>query len=263
MTTTIQGGNRASILNGGAGNDVIADYTEGKDKIKLSGTVITKTEFDGDDVIFTTDNGTLTVKNSKSANITVEGATTQIYTENAIYNSKFTEMTLFDSASGTITADSKLKSIDATAATNAIKIIGNSQANTIIGGNNSVTIEGSTGNDSILGGKGTDSLYGEKGNDTLTGGDGADVFVYSAGKDVITDFSATEDSIELSAGTISSASVNGSDMVFKIGSGTLTVKNGKNTEFNFDDIIYYNDLIYDSEKTEVTFGKAFDGTLAA
>lgn len=116
--------------------------------------------------------------------------------------------------------------------------------NTILGGKANDAITGGTGDDSIFGDKGADKLYGQAGNDTLwggtgndalNGGAGDDVFVYSSGNDVINDY-AEGDTISLGA-AISSSSLNGSDVVFKIGSGTLTVKNGKDKELTYIDAI--------------------------
>ncbi len=72
-------------------------------------------------------------------------------------------------------------------------------------------------------------MLGGGGNDTLTGGNGADVFVYASGggKDVITDYTAGVDKIRLTSGKISRTSYSGRDVIFKIGTGTLAVKNGK------------------------------------
>ena len=101
----------------------------------------------------------------------------------------------------------KIKTIDASETSQGIYITGNGLANKIIGG------------------EGSDTLYGAKGNDTLTGGDGADVFVYTAGKDVITDYTAG-DKISLNT-AYSNVTLNGSDVVFTIGKGTLTLKKAK------------------------------------
>ena len=110
----------------------------------------------------------------------------------------------------------KIANVNASALKKKIKITGNALANSIVGG---------SGNDNLLGGKGNDSLNGGKGNDTLKGGDGNDVFIYTAGKDVINDYAAG-DKISLGA-AISKTTVSGSDVVFTIGSGTLTIKDGK------------------------------------
>lgn len=58
---------------------------------------------------------------------------------------------------------------------------------------------GSNGNDIIDGGEGDDSIFGGTGSDTLTGDAGNDTFQFTAtaGSDVITDFSLTDDAIQL------------------------------------------------------------------
>lgn len=60
---------------------------------------------------------------------------------------------------------------------------------------------GGLGNDTLLGGPGADRLTGGLGKDTLTGGTGRDRFIYTNpqdGRDTISDFSVTQDQIDLS-----------------------------------------------------------------
>ena len=58
---------------------------------------------------------------------------------------------------------------------------------------------GSNGNDTVNGGEGDDTIFGGSGNDTLTGNSGSDIFQFTAtaANDIITDFSLTDDSIQL------------------------------------------------------------------
>jgi Ca2+-binding RTX toxin-like protein len=74
--------------------------------------------------------------------------------------------------------------------TNAVEINGEA-------GND--TLWGSNGNDTVNGGEGNDTIFGGTGNDTLTGGIGFDTFQFTAtaANDIITDFSLTDDSIQL------------------------------------------------------------------
>ena len=106
---------------------------------------------------------------------------------------------------------------------------GSSKKDTLIGGSGKDTLYGNAGNDILKGGKGADYLIGGKGNDTLTGGAGKDIFVYAKGdgKDIITDYTAGEDKIKITSGKISKATVSGKNVIFTVGSGTITVKNGK------------------------------------
>ena len=68
----------------------------------------------------------------------------------------------------------------------------------------------------------------------MTGGNGKDTFVYSGGKDIITDYTAAQDKIQID-GTISNTSYKGDDVIFKIGSGTLTVKDAKGKNISVTD----------------------------
>ena len=117
-----------------------------------------------------------------------------------------------------------VKTVKASALKNGITIIGNAKDNSILGG---------AGNDSIVGGDGKDTLSGGKGNDTLKGGKGNDVFIYTAGNDIINDYT-TGDKISLGA-AISKATLSGDDVVFTIGKGTLTVKDGANKKLSMID----------------------------
>lgn len=109
---------------------------------------------------------------------------------------------------------------------------------------------------------GDDTVDGDKGNDTLYGGTGKDIFRYynGEGNDVIADFEVG-DSIQVYHNTVSSASLSGSDMIFKIGSNTLTVKGGKDKDIAIGNYIYHNNLMYNAKKTSVSLGAGFSGTL--
>ena len=258
---TLYGGAGNDTFTGGAGNDVfvyeggndvIADYTSGTNKIKLVGASVTGASLSSSNVVLKTSGGNITVKGAKDKQITIIDAagkeTSQVYPSLLNYDSGKTAVTLASSFSGTLKAtdyDSTVKKIDASAVTKAININGNAQANTILGSAKVDTIYGAAGNDSISGAAGNDKLFGDAGNDTLwggagndtlTGGAGNDVFVYgsSEGKDVIADYAAG-DTIKISSGTISRTAYSGQNVVFTVGSGTLTVKNGKGKSISIVD----------------------------
>lgn len=278
LDNSIAGGTKADTLGGGAGNDtlyggkgadlfiytaghdVIEDYDAGE-RISLDASISGVTVNEGD-VIFSTDNGSITVKDGAGKKITTitkvankKVTETAIYDEGVKFNEKQTSVSLSADYEGSYIPDTKLKklsTIDGSAATNNISISGSTSANVIIGGN------------------GADTLYGGgRGNDTLTGGNGADIFVFgqSNGKDVIADYAA-EDIIYLSSGNIDSASISGSDLVFKVGSGSLKVLKGTGTKITTQDSlgavttsIYEKNAVYDGDKTSVTFTGALKVTL--
>lgn len=255
---TSGGGN--DTLTGGEGNDtftctssgdnvVIADYTEGEDVINLTKGSVDTSYLDGSDVVLKSGTGSIRILNGAKKLITV-GSTSSIYgvPVGLTYNSADTAATLGSNFSGTLKATeyySSVKTITAAARSAAVYIKGNTLANSIQGSSGNDTIYGGSGNDSIFGNFGNDKLYGEagndflsggagndtlsggSGNDTLTGGLGKDIFIYSSGNDVITDYTAGQDSIKLSSGAILGSSIKDSDVVLKVGSGSITIKNGK------------------------------------
>ena len=213
-TLTGGSGNDVFIYTSGQGNDIITDYTAKQDKIKLTSGTINTSSLNGSDVVLKVGTGSITVKNGKNKSITLvdsKGKTTsKIY--GSTTTTSTTTLNVTNTNAATVTANSTVKVINASTRTKAVKITGNALANT------------------ILGGKGADTLIGGKGSDTLTGGTGNDVFVYASGdgNDVITDYTAKQDKIKLTSGTINSSSIKGSDVVLKVGTGSITIKNGKN-----------------------------------
>jgi len=118
------------------------------------------------------------------------------------------------------------------------------------GGNGNDNLLGGDGNDSLVGGKGDDCLYGcdgndtligGKGNDTLYGGFGKNVYVYAKGdgNDVISSYISGGlygDKIKITSGSIKKVSYSDyGDVIFTIGSGTLTLKYCKGKEITIID----------------------------
>ena len=265
---TLNGGNGNDTLIGGAGvdvfiyesgDDVITEY-EDNEKISLDG-AISGFYVEEENVIFETDNGSITVIDGVGQKITTvtkvgnkKTTGTYIYNDGFIYNDKQTAVTLNSDFEESYSAPADLKKLVTIngAAANSVEITGNATANKIYGG---------AGNDTLWGG-------GTK-NDTLTGGEGADVFIYGNGdgKDFITDYS-TEDKIYISDGEIDSVAISSSNIVFKVGKGTLTVNKGLGQKITTVDStgatlaqFYEKGAIYNEDRTAVTFTAAFKGTL--
>ena len=248
LANSIKGGSGSDTLNGGKGNDtltggkgndvflysngdgkdVITDYTVDQDKIKITGSKISKTSVSGSDVILTVGSGNIIIKNGKGKKLSLYNNSSSLI--NTVIGGSSKTVTVSDSTKSPVTVSADIITIDASKRTKAIKITGNAKANTIKGGNGKDTIYGGSGNDSILGNAAADTLIGGKGNDTLNGGKGNDVFVYTKGdgNDIIIDYTTKQDKIKLTSGTINSSSLKGSDVILKIGSGSITIKNGKN-----------------------------------
>ena len=150
-----------------------------------------------------------------------------------------------------------IKTANASSRTSAIRIVGNAFNNSIVGGSKNDSLYGGNGDDYLSGGKGNDKIYGQNGadsllggsgNDTLTGGKGNDIFIYNAGNDIIADYTVGQDKIQIASGKISKTSLSGSDVLFTIGKGSLTVKNAKGKTISLID------SLTNSNKASVTIG---------
>jgi Ca2+-binding RTX toxin-like protein len=131
----------------------------------------------------------------------------------------------------------------------------------IYGGRGNDTLYGGAGNDTLDGGAGDDTLYGGVGNDTLTGGAGKDTFVYANGdgNDTVKDYTAGQDTLEFSDGSVTQTTLSGANVVFTVGSGSVTVENGSGKAISIKD----NHGSYTVSDTAITLGSDFAGTLDA
>ncbi len=247
-TLTGDVGDDAFTFGPAHGNDTITDFTDGEDRIDLSGfsaisdfSDLTVTS-DGDDaVIDLTAHGGGTIR--------LEG---------------------FD-ASNLDTADFLFKPIEGDNGDNTLT--GGAGDDTIWGGHlgddtidgvaGDDTIYGGAGDDCIDGGEGDDALYGGAGDDyidgggdddTLTGDAGADNFVigYDQGNDTITDFTGGEDRIDLSwLYEISgfddlTITAEGNDAVIDLtahGSGTIRLENVAVANLDAEDFTFYDSSV--------------------
>ncbi|MBE8949105.1 MAG: hypothetical protein SR3Q1_00670 [Quinella sp. 3Q1] len=263
---TLDGGEGNDTLKGGAGNDVfiytagkdvITDYAMENDKISLGG-AISKATIKNGNIIFTIGKGSLTVKNAEGKTLNLIDANGSEYS--TVFGS--TTLTLTEASSSSLTVGDSIQVIDASSRTTPIQITGNDLDNTINGGTGRDTIYGGAGNDSVfsgvgyhywwgysyygndildggagndtlLGFRGNDTLIGGEGNDILTGGYGEDTFVYTAGKDTIKDYSES-DKISI-GGAISKTTTKGSNVIFTIGEGSLTIKKAVGKTLNIID----------------------------
>ncbi|WP_326523115.1 M10 family metallopeptidase C-terminal domain-containing protein [Sphingomonas sp.] len=114
----------------------------------------------------------------------------------------------------------------------ADRITGNDAANrlmgmdgddTLMGGAGDDWLYGGNGGDVIEGGDGDDVIEGGAGGDRLTGGAGADIFVFREARDgdVITDFSMSEDFIDLDGRQFTTLTYGPSGLVMQYNGGLL------------------------------------------
>ena len=281
--STLNGGTGNDTLYGGAGvdvfvyanktgNDVIQNYTSGKDKISLtSGASLAGFSVnDSGDAVLKIGSNNLTIKKADGENIADNGKkitiidaagkeTTGTYFTNRTVSGN--GVTLNAEYTNSFTASSSIVTVDATQNSNPLFLKGNAKNNILMGGDGNDTLSGGSGNDKLYGQNGNDSLIGGKGNDSLWGGDGKDVFIYEAGKDVIADFTAGQDKIKIASGKISKSTLSDSDVVFTIGKGSLTVKNAKGKTISLVDssnkassTVVGAQTLTNSNKASVTIG---------
>ena len=254
---TLTGSSGADIFvySSGDGNDVITNFDE-NDKISLKSGA-TNISTSGNDVIFTVDTGTITLKDAKDKTITYfdAGGKENIYpnkSDDVTYSKSGKLATLkYNYDNDSFEASSTLVTINAAAVEQSLKIIGNKKANrivgteeddiiyggdgkdTILGGDGNDELYGDKGNDSLVGGKGSDSLWGGKGDDILTGGAGNDIFYYDDGdgNDTIINYSPGVDSVVILSPKINIGNPdtdNSGNVTFKVGTGQITFKNSAN-----------------------------------
>ncbi|MBD3879625.1 MAG: hypothetical protein SR1Q5_08075, partial [Quinella sp. 1Q5] len=252
---TLTGVNGADVFvwHKGDGNDLITDYTD-EDTILINGDTVKTKKASGDNLIFT-----LASKNK----ITIQGGAYKIidyiddtgehiYSHFVTYKDDGTSAKLksgyskksFEPSDYAKYADD-LKTINASAVSHAMSIVGSDIANSIMGtadedyingdagkdtirsGDGNDSILGGAGNDYLYGGEGNDSLWGGTGNDYLYGGEGENVFLYKPGdsKDRIFEYNPAFDTIKLLSGQVDNVESAGTDIVFTIGTGKIILDN--------------------------------------
>ena len=242
LNVTINAGLGDDIINLGSSNNVI-EYSVGDgddtifgystdDTIKITTGRIRSSAVDGNDIILEFADGSLTLKDVvNSQMITVSDAndsvTSRFYAnEKAVLpkglklNKKETVLTVKAPFTGTVIAadySSSIQTINASANKNAVYMIGNRLDNV------------------LKASKGGSTLEGGAGDDKLNGGKGNDLFIYDGqGDDVISKYTAGDDKVKLTA-AITDVSIKGSNVIFSVGDGTLTVKSVAKKELTIID----------------------------
>lgn len=221
-TVSLGGGLDVYVYQGG--EDLIQDYMQGADTIKVDTTnfEITTAETVGSNFEFTFNggDGKLTIKNGKGKEIVVvDQDDVQIYPTieplpkgwsyvNAGLGTKVTA-TAPDDLNLTEGYGAGVMTVDASASKVSVEIIGNDDGN------------------SIKGSKYADVITGGTGDDIISLGGGSDTYVYGGGNDTIQDF-ATIDAIQFTEDVAyESAADSGNNYVFTTSLGTITIVNGK------------------------------------
>ena len=199
---TITGGNGSDYFSytDGDGKDVITDY-EAYEVIEINDEEIksikTGKGSKKNDIILSIGKGSLTVKDAKGKKMNIIDA--DGYQSSQMYGDTITTVLDGDGEVINTTLNTTVKTIDASARTYDVELIGNKQGNTIISGT---------------------------GDDSMSGGSGKDVFVHTAGYDIITDYTSKQDALKFND-SIVSAVESGEDVIFNLEtSGTVVVIGG-------------------------------------
>ena len=225
----ITGSNGTDVLFGGLGNDTISGgdgmnfiAADAGDDILIGGNdtdlmdggtgADTMTGYKGNDTYFVDNVGDIVVENDVAGGLDLVRSTISF------------------SLTGTASAV-EMGRLEGTA---NINLTGNSLDNSLTGNSGNNVLDGGSGNDVLSGAGGADTLIGGVGNDTLSGGIGADVFVFAGtiNRDTVTDFSVTEDRLDLRSFGIDTAAElapfaanQGTNVVIDLGSGNVVVIN--------------------------------------
>ncbi len=299
QSNTITGGKGADYLDGGVGHDtltggagkdtfayaastgrdVVTDYSV-EDLLYVTGGTVSKTALanKNKDLVFTVGKGTVTMKNAATK------SSVKLKDSRGNYTMTKSGLSLSSNFKGALNSAyylATITSINGSSAANAVTLYGNAQNNTIKGGKVADKLYGRAGNDRIYGNAGNDYLYGEAGNDnlnggvgddylygganddTLTGAAGKDIFVFAAntGKDIVTDYMEKQDTLYISSGSISKVALANSnkDMIFTVGSGTVTLKGAGSKTITLKD----SRDSYTLNKTTLTLTNASKGSFNA
>ena len=231
---TLTGGVGADIFyfDSNEGTDTITDYSASQgDKIQLGVSSMT-TSKSGNNLILKVGTGKITVKNGNKSAVSVVGANGNTTVVGGSSNP--------DTLPSGLSYTNNKKTLNVTSFTKTLDLSKYASTVTNVDASTNkkfVTIKGTSRNELIKAGKAGSNLIGGTGNDTLYGGSGADTFTYSTsdGKDLIYNYTSYVDTINIKSGTISKASISGSDVVLTVGSGSITIKNAKSKDINITD----------------------------
>lgn len=259
---TLKGGGGKDVFaySEGDGNDVITDYTAGKDKINIQSGSIKKVSLSGSNVILSIGSGKITVKNAKGKKITIVDENEKTFTtvvSASATTSGSNKVTLSNTNDSIFTAASTTVTINASKRSKAIHITGNAKANKILGGSAKDTIYGGAGNDSIKGNAGNDKLFGDAGNDTLYGGAGADILSGGAGNDKLFG-DAGNDSLAGGAGVDTLNGGAGNDTLTGGAGKDVFLFDGKGKDIITDYTAAQDKIIFTSEDVSMASVKGSD-----
>ncbi|GAB1544710.1 hypothetical protein NUACC21_73860 [Scytonema sp. NUACC21] len=256
LNNVITGNALNNTLNGGAGNDTLSG---GAGNDTLDGST-------GNDVLFGGDgDDTYTVDSTSDSILEAANAGTDTVNSSISWTlgDNLEKLTL----TGSSIIDGIGNALNNTIAANSVSnnLFGHDGNDNLTGGVGNDLLDGGTGEDTLIGGSGNDTLIGGFGNDVLTGSTGADIFVLNnpnSGVDSISDFSAVDDTLSVSAAGFGGGLTVGSAITssqFLMGSSAVSATNSSQR-------FIYNTttgaLFFDADGNQTGFGAVQVTTLS-
>ncbi|MBC3909787.1 putative Ig domain-containing protein [Undibacterium umbellatum] len=239
-------GNNTYIFRAGDGNDDINDAgLSASGQVAIGGNRIVLGEgITAKDVSLTTVGGSLQLKLASGDSIKLSATDIQ-----DLQSSRALDKVVFADNSSLSYTELLAKGVDVKQAT---AVNGN---NVLQGSSVDDRIYGTSGNDSMLGAAGNDSLYGGE-SDTMDGGAGDDSYYISkqgnSPVDVLIKDASGDTVLKLGAGFSTTdfsliSAVNPQDLVFKSGTNTITIQNGKNNLDKISSISFSDGSVLNKE----------------
>lgn len=174
---TVTGGSGSDTIDGGSGNDLLSGgadddtftFSDGWGVDTVHGDSLTGTTVDFDSLDFSGTTTGVTVTFTGSEDGTATNGPNSV---------------TFDDIEG-IWGSEGNDSIDASADSSGVFLVGGEGDDTIRGGSGDDTIYGNVGNDTLSGGAGNDYFFGGDGNDSMSGGAGDDQFWIEVGDNTL------------------------------------------------------------------------------
>ena len=217
----------------GCGKDIVDDYNQNDDIVQIGKGKIATVKASGKNIVLTTENGSITVKNAATQGFTYID---EDDIEHDLYKGKSVVTTTKDTK-GKLTAtlsDKYWKTSFDAANFGTIKII-NAQAVT-----HDLSITGTADANMIHGAAGDNTINGGKGNDKIYGGDGSNTYIYNSGggNDRIVSFGSS-DIVSIKGARVSDTDINGDTVIFTVGKGRISL--GSAASYDTDVTWYDND----------------------
>ena len=205
----LKGGKGADSLTGGAGTDtflytdgdgkdIITDYSAGEDIIKLTGGNLNKVSVKGSDVALVVGSGSIKISGGKGKKITFTDSSG--YTSSQTYGEKSIAIANGDGQTINTSLNTVAVTLNVSSRTEDLILIGNTKANVIQLGSGSTTVSSGNGKDTII--------------------------ANENGQALIADYVVGQDKLKFNV-DITNAVESGSDIVFTLGTGKVTVAGGK------------------------------------